>query len=106
FKLKVHQDVEEVPMWALTVAKGGLKVKPITDEGCVTLDPAKDRMATLDEEIAIMRRGGKPVGGHGVIGGKNGPNEALALGRQTMKGVARKLSGHNAPTLLHNTGVG
>jgi uncharacterized protein (TIGR03435 family) len=105
FKLKVHQDVEEVPMWALTVAKGGLKVKPITDEGCVTLDPAKDRMPTMDEEIAIMRGGGKPVCGHGVIGGKNGPNEALALGRQTMKGVARMLSVHTDRMILDKTGV-
>jgi uncharacterized protein (TIGR03435 family) len=33
FRLKTHREVEEVPMYALTVAKGGLKLKPL-QEGC------------------------------------------------------------------------
>jgi uncharacterized protein (TIGR03435 family) len=31
FQLKIHREVEEAPMYALTVAKGGLKLKPVND---------------------------------------------------------------------------
>ncbi len=34
FKLKIHRDTEEAPMYALTVAKGGFKLKPMKDGDC------------------------------------------------------------------------
>ncbi len=34
FHLKTHRDTEEVPLFALTVAKGGLKLKPMKDGDC------------------------------------------------------------------------
>jgi len=37
FKLKIRREQEEIPLYALTVAKGGLKIKPA---GCVPFDPA------------------------------------------------------------------
>jgi uncharacterized protein (TIGR03435 family) len=43
FQLKTHRDTEEVPMYSLTVAKGGLKIKPMEDGGCSLFDPAKNR---------------------------------------------------------------
>lgn len=33
FHLKTHRETEEVPMYALTLAKGGLKLKPL-ERGC------------------------------------------------------------------------
>jgi beta-lactamase regulating signal transducer with metallopeptidase domain len=33
FKLKTHRELEEVPMYALTVAKGGLKIQPLGEDG-------------------------------------------------------------------------
>lgn len=34
FALKIHSEVEEVPMYALTVAKSGLKIKPMEEGEC------------------------------------------------------------------------
>jgi uncharacterized protein (TIGR03435 family) len=34
FRLKIHRETEEVPMYALTVAKGGFKLKPIKEGEC------------------------------------------------------------------------
>ena len=37
FQLKLHQDTEEAPMFALTMAKGGLKITPMKGGDC-TMD--------------------------------------------------------------------
>jgi uncharacterized protein (TIGR03435 family) len=39
FTLKVHRESKDVPVYALTVAKNGLKLKPAQDGRCVQLDP-------------------------------------------------------------------
>jgi uncharacterized protein (TIGR03435 family) len=44
FQLKIHRDSEEVPMYNLTVAKGGFKLKPMEPGGCVEHDPSKGVM--------------------------------------------------------------
>lgn len=41
FQLKLHQETEAVPMFNLTVAKGGLKVKPMEPGGYSAPDPAR-----------------------------------------------------------------
>jgi uncharacterized protein (TIGR03435 family) len=41
FQLKTHRDTEEVGMYSLTVAKGGLKIKPMEEGDCVPFDPPK-----------------------------------------------------------------
>jgi len=40
-QLKIHRDTEDVPMYNLTVAKGGLKLKPMEPGGCFEHDPTK-----------------------------------------------------------------
>jgi uncharacterized protein (TIGR03435 family) len=35
FQLKIHREVEEASMYALTVAKSGLKIKPMEEGGCI-----------------------------------------------------------------------
>lgn len=44
FQLKTHRDTEDVPMYNLTVAKGGLKIKPMEAGGCFEHDPTKGVM--------------------------------------------------------------
>jgi len=39
FRLKVHRDQKEVPVYFLTVAKGGPKFQPAKSGSCVTSDP-------------------------------------------------------------------
>jgi uncharacterized protein (TIGR03435 family) len=38
FQLKTHRDSEEVAMYSLTIAKGGLKIKPMEEGGCTVFD--------------------------------------------------------------------
>lgn len=38
FHLKVHRETKELPVYALTVAKGGLKVAPIAEGSCEVFD--------------------------------------------------------------------
>jgi uncharacterized protein (TIGR03435 family) len=40
-KLKVHWETRQVPVYELTVAKGGPKLQPVKDENCARLDPTK-----------------------------------------------------------------
>ena len=41
FQLKLHQETEDVSMFSLTVAKSGLRVKPMEPGGCSAPDPAQ-----------------------------------------------------------------
>ncbi len=40
FQLKLHQETQDVPMYNLTVAKGGLRLKPMEPGGCTAPDPS------------------------------------------------------------------
>ena len=39
FKLAVHRTTKEVPIYALTAAKGGLKIKPASEDTCFKIGP-------------------------------------------------------------------
>jgi len=39
FKLAVHRTTKEVPIYALTAAKGGLKIKPASEDTCFKMVP-------------------------------------------------------------------
>ena len=41
FQLKLRQETENVPMYNLTVAKGGLRMKPMEPGGCSAPDPSQ-----------------------------------------------------------------
>lgn len=64
FQLKTHREVEEVPIYALTLANGGLKLKPMEEGGCVPDGPPE---------------GGKPPCGW-TGWGINGPNRTMEGG--------------------------
>src|ERR1051325_11182055 len=38
FRLKTHREMREMPVYAMTVGKGGLKVKPLAEGACTALD--------------------------------------------------------------------
>jgi uncharacterized protein (TIGR03435 family) len=38
FKLKIHRETKETPIYALTVAKSGLKLHPVKEGGCIPID--------------------------------------------------------------------
>jgi len=40
FRLKTHHEMREIPLYLMTVAKGGPKLQPAKEDGCVHLDPS------------------------------------------------------------------
>jgi uncharacterized protein (TIGR03435 family) len=57
FQLKVHKENDEIPMYALTVASGGLKIKPIAPGDCVP-DDDDDKAAAALQSMGTL--GSKP----------------------------------------------
>jgi uncharacterized protein (TIGR03435 family) len=63
FKLKIHRETREVPVYELTVAKGGIKMQRVEDGSCVPVNPAQPLSGT----------DGKPLCNTGSVG-RSGPN--------------------------------
>ncbi len=45
FKLKIHTEAREIPIYAVTVAKGGPKLKPFKEGSCTPLPPVESARA-------------------------------------------------------------
>jgi bla regulator protein BlaR1 len=79
FHLKIRRVTEEAPMYALTVAKGGFKLKPMQEGDCLPDGPPE------------WPAGGKPAcnwTGWDV----NGPNRRLLFGGLTLDRIAQGLA--------------
>ncbi len=87
FQLKLHRVVDQAPMYALTVAKGGFKLKPIKDGDCTELQPGPNGGTVM-----------RPIGADdkpycGWVGWPvHGPNRTLMGGGITMERLAHSLS--------------
>jgi uncharacterized protein (TIGR03435 family) len=46
FKLALHRETKELPIYALTVAKGGLKLQPPKEGSCISPDPNNPSVRT------------------------------------------------------------
>jgi uncharacterized protein (TIGR03435 family) len=91
FKLKLHRETQNAPMYAMTVAKGGLKIQPMAPGGCVDYrDQALDADTARANAAAVNAGTAKPncdgmtmMGGPGharwTIGGTTMPNFAGIL---------------------------
>ena len=44
FRLKTHRETREMPVYAMTVGKGGLKVQPLVEGACIPLGMTGRRM--------------------------------------------------------------
>lgn len=57
FKLKVHEETRELPIYTLVVAKGGSKIMPSQVNG-TTIDPRRSQLhvAGSDDTIALLSR--------------------------------------------------
>jgi uncharacterized protein (TIGR03435 family) len=83
FQLKIRRVQEQAPMYALTVAKGGLKVKPIQDGDCEPAPPGLGRKRKGVDD--------KPYcGSLGTL--IHGPNRTLIAGGVTMQRFALALA--------------
>jgi uncharacterized protein (TIGR03435 family) len=94
FQLKTHRDTEDVPMFALTVAKGGLKIKPMKPGDC------DDNAAPL----VGMETPAKPPC-NSQMTRPNGPNMVWTLGGGTMADLAGRLSRPLGLHVIDQTGI-
>jgi uncharacterized protein (TIGR03435 family) len=98
FQLKIHREAEEVPMYDLTVAKGGLKVKPMEPGGCIEFDPSKGV-----KPAEMFPPGKKPMCITGIH--MNGPDWAIDTAGQNLANLARALSGPLNRHVFDKTGL-
>ncbi len=96
FQLKTHREVEEVPMYALTVAKGGLKMKPL-EAGCtqyVIGMPYSDPTLAPDGKPWCANRSRD-----------NGLSRVIESAGQDLNGLARMLSQTLDRHVVDKTGI-
>jgi uncharacterized protein (TIGR03435 family) len=84
FQLKAHIDTDSVPAFALTIAKKGLKIKPVQAGACEPLPPPVPGVpiTVKPRPFEDVRRGEKPS--CGINGQRNGPNQILVGGEVTL----------------------
>jgi len=87
FQLQAHVELEQVPAFALSVARGGSKLKPAPDGSCEPTTPAPGSLAlngqpaiprTPPRNFADVRDGQKPS--CGLFFQRNGPNVVFVGG--------------------------
>jgi uncharacterized protein (TIGR03435 family) len=110
FQLKAHIESEPVPAFALTVARGGLKMKPAAPGAC---EPAPGKPGTPPpnakpmappRSFADVRRGQKPT--CGMLGQRNGPNMVLVGGEVPLSALTGPLAFRlGGVRVLDKTGV-
>jgi uncharacterized protein (TIGR03435 family) len=104
FQLKTHIDSEQIPAFALTVAKGGLKIKPMKADDCEPLPPRVPGVpGPRPHSAADVRRGEKPSC-NTFMGDRNGPNMVYVAGGNPL-GVLSFLGGGLNAQVLDKTGI-
>jgi len=68
FKLRIHRETRQLPVYELTVARGGSRLTQFREGSCTVVDWTKFPLPTLAP-------GQKPCGGG--VGGRKGPNITL-----------------------------
>jgi uncharacterized protein (TIGR03435 family) len=94
FRLKIHRETEEVPMFALKLGKDGLKLKPMQPGDC-------DEYHQGDRPEL---NAAKPTCGSLVMLG-HGPNTTWTWGGGTLQALAYRLSSALGHYVLDQTGV-
>ena len=102
FQLKAHRQTEEIAMYAMTVAKGGLKIKPLQEGGCTSRDTIK---GLSQDAVAAFDRGPTPICGSFSSMG-DGVNANWVLGGQSLARFASSiLSNLTDRYVMDKTGV-
>jgi uncharacterized protein (TIGR03435 family) len=94
FRLKIHRETREIPVYALSVASGGPKLRAAQNGSCVPVD--RDHPFTPPAEGQPMPR---------VCGGVQGTNDGLETYGQTMAGLCLQLAGRLDREVIDKTGI-
>jgi uncharacterized protein (TIGR03435 family) len=94
FKVKVHREIGQVPVYELIVGKGGPKLQAATEGGCVVQD--------LDQPLTPLARGQvrRPFCGMPLI-----MNNGFDLHGATMAQLCTALSGRVGRKVIDKTGI-
>jgi uncharacterized protein (TIGR03435 family) len=99
FQLQTHREMREIPVYAMTVAKGGLKVQPLAEGACSPIDmyhvppPPKPGQPPPNLCGILLLR---PAGNGDVM---------FELRGSTMTQFAQRLSGRVGRTVVDKTGL-
>ena len=92
FQLKAHVETEQAPAFDLTVARGGLKIKPVDPAtACEAGPPPGVPAVRIRRTFKDVRNGQKPSCGLGIQA--NGPNRVLVGGAAPLQALANALGG-------------
>jgi uncharacterized protein (TIGR03435 family) len=92
FKLAIHREIKELPIYNLTIAKGGLKIQPNKEGSCLTPDPKSPGPAPGKTFMDYC--------------GTSGFGRCSMIGTSaTMTELAESLSNAVARTVVNQTGV-
>ena len=99
FQLKTHRETREIPVYAMTVGKGGLKVQPLADDACIPLD--------LAHPPAPPKPGDPPPNLCGVMmmGSTAKGDMTIEVRGSTMTQFAQRLSGRLDRTVVDKTAI-
>jgi uncharacterized protein (TIGR03435 family) len=99
FQLKTHRQTREMPVYAMSVGKGGLKVQPLAEGACTPLD--------LTHPPAPQKPGDPPPNLCGIMMmGPTGKGDMMMEVRgSTMMQFAQRLSGRVDRTVVDKTGI-
>jgi bla regulator protein blaR1 len=103
FKLKIRHETREVPVYALTVAKSGFKLRPLDPGSCTPLDPLNPP-TNFDDLKAAMA---KTCATAGTIGLRRAPGHLVtaAFHGISLDDFAKALDRAMDRTVLNKTGI-
>ena len=99
FRLRAHVETEQIPAFVLTVAPGGLKIKPVSPNPCQPLEASPGSGMQFGHPINVLtapptpddvRRGAKPACG-GSWGGRAGQNMTFVAGDVPIEALVQYL---------------
>jgi uncharacterized protein (TIGR03435 family) len=99
FGLKTHRETRQAPVYAMSVAKGGLKVQPLAEGGCTPID--------LTHPPPLPKPGDPVPNLCGVMIIRPTENRAMTIEIRgsTMTQFAQRLSGAAGRTVIDQTGI-
>jgi uncharacterized protein (TIGR03435 family) len=99
FRLRTHREMRELPVYAMTAGKGGLKVQPLAEGACAPLD--------LEHPLPLQKPGDPPPNVCGVLlfrpTGKGGMT--IEARGSTMTQFAQRLSQFLDRTVVNKSGI-